>query len=494
MYPHKFQITMRIPQFREKYNHIQSGVKLDDTVQLAGRILAIRSSSKHLYFIELHAEGSYIQIMSSRSSYAGDWEIHRIIRRGDIIGVTGIPGRTERGELSIYPSTIQLLSPCLHILPSKISGLRDKEARFRQRYLDLMLNKKSRETFYTRSKIITYIRHFLDNLGFLEVETPMMSLEVGGANARPFKTYHNDLDLDMYMRIAPELYLKELVVGGLDRVYEIGKQFRNEGIDLTHNPEFTTCEFYYAYADYNDLMDITENMLSGMVYSIFNTYELQHRPNENSEPITLNFKPPFRRISMIDELERKLNTKLPRDFYNDEAVEILRTLCSKNNVVCEEPCTASRMIDKLVSIYIEPDCVQPTFITDHPEVMCPLAKYHRKVPGLTERFELFVLKKELCNAYTELNDPRVQRDRFTQQVKDKEAGDDEVRTIDEDFVLALEHALPPTGGWGLGIDRLTMFLTNTDNIKEVILFPAMRPQSGLATANETTPTDEEKQI
>uniref|UniRef100_A0A0A9Y4K3 Lysine--tRNA ligase n=1 Tax=Lygus hesperus TaxID=30085 RepID=A0A0A9Y4K3_LYGHE len=319
MYPHKFQITMRIPEFREKYGSIQSGNKVEETVQLAGRVLAIRSSSRNLYFMELHAEGSYVQIMSSRNSYGDDWEIHKILRRGDVVGVKGIPGRSERGELSIYPVSIQLLSPCLHMLPSKISGLRDKEARFRQRYLDLMLNLNSRKTFQIRSKIISYIRQFLDNMGFLEVETPMMSLDVGGANARPFKTHHNDLDIDMYLRIAPELYLKKLIVGGLDRVYEIGKLFRNEGIDLTHNPEFTSCEFYYAYADYNDLMDITERLLSGMVYSIFNTYELRYQPNENAEPVLLNFRPPFRRVSMIDELERKLNITLPRDFYSDEA-------------------------------------------------------------------------------------------------------------------------------------------------------------------------------
>lgn len=360
--------------------------------------------------------------------------------------------------------------------------LKDQETRYRQRYLDLMLNSEVRQVFKTRSKIVTYIRKFLDDLDFLEVETPMMNMIAGGAAARPFVTHHNELNMTLYMRIAPELYLKELVVGGLDRVYEIGKQFRNEGIDLTHNPEFTTCEFYMAFADYNDLMEITEKMLSGMVKELTGGYKIKYHANGlDKDPIEIDFTPPFRRIDMIEDLEKVANFNIPKDLSSDEANKYLRDACAKYEIKCPPPETTTRLLDKLVGHFLEELCVNPTFIINHPEIMSPLAKWHRSKPGLTERFELFVNKREVCNAYTELNDPVVQRQRFAEQLKDRQSGDDEAMALDETFCTALEYGLPPTGGWGLGIDRLSMLLTDSQNIKEVLFFPAMKPQDEAPT-------------
>jgi lysyl-tRNA synthetase class 2 len=355
-------------------------------------------------------------------------------------------------------------------------GLKDQETRYRQRYLDLIMNDNVRNTFLARTKIINFIRKFLNDRRFLEVETPMMNMIPGGAAAKPFVTFHNDLKMTLFMRIAPELYLKELVVGGLDRVYEIGKQFRNEGIDLTHNPEFTTCEFYMAYADYYDLMNMTEEMISGMVKEICGGYKVQYHPNGPEQPpVEIDFTPPFQRISLIDGLEKYAGVKVPADLASEETRLFLVKCCEEKGVVCTPPQTTSRLLDKLVGEFIEPKCINPTFITDHPEIMSPLAKYHRSIPGRTERFELFVNTKEVCNAYTELNNPAVQRERFEQQAKDRERGDDEAQLIDNNFIASLEYGLPPTGGWGMGIDRMTMFLSDHNNIKEVILFPAMKP-------------------
>jgi lysyl-tRNA synthetase, class II len=448
-----------------------------------------RPSGKKLIFYDLKADGEKLQVMADERLDSTTYKTHKLLRRGDIIGVTGYPGKTKRGELSIFPTSVQLLTPCLHMLPSKDKGLVDKEARYRQRYLDLMLRGTVRKTFCTRAKIVNYVRRFLDERGFLEVETPMMNTQAGGAIARPFETYHNELDLPMFMRIAPELYLKMLIVGGLDRVYEIGRQFRNEGIDLTHNPEFTTCEFYWAYADYNDLMAETEKMVSGMVKAITGSYLLKYHPEgSKNEAVTVDFTPPFARVPMIAGLEEKLNVKIPLPLESDATNKFLVELCAKHEVDCPPPTTTARLLDKLVGDFLEDDITtKPTFITDHPELMSPLAKYHRSKPGMTERFELFIMGKEVCNAYTELNNPHVQRERFITQAKQKAAGDIEVPDIDEGFVKSLEYGLPPTAGWGLGIDRMCMFLTNNDNIKEVLLYPAMKPikQQGRSRAQST---------
>lgn len=481
-YPHKFHTTHRIKELKPEFEALckEANKFTENSISVAGRVYSIRASGKYLIFMDLYADSEKIQILGNKNFYENKEEFERLkdtIKRGDIIGVTGLIGRSKTGELSIQPTFLQLLSPCLHMLPKSTKNnsmaLTDHETRYRQRYLDLMVNKGTREIFITRSKIVSYLRHLLGERDFLEVETPILNMKVGGASAKPFYTKHNSLNLDMCMRVAPELFLKNCVVGGLNRVFEIGKNFRNEGIDPTHNPEFTSCELYWAFADYKDLIKMTEEIICQIVLKIKGTYKFEIQKGDKK--VEIDFSPPWKQISVISELEKILKTEFPTNFTTDSAKKYLDNLCSENKVECTAPRTQARLLDSLIAHYLEPQCINPTFIMEQPQIMCPLAKYHRSKKGLSERFEVFINEKEYINAYTELNDPFVQLEQFELQQEAKNLGDEEANDVDHHFVKCLEHGLPPTAGWGLGVDRLCMLLTDKQNIQEVILFPAMKP-------------------
>ena len=436
-------------------------------VSVAGRLVALRDQGKAAFGHIQDADGK-LQIYF-RKDTLGEESYKKamdILDVGDIIGVKGELFRTMTGELTVEVKEFRLLSKSLRALPEKWHGLKDVELRYRHRYVDLIANPKARDIFKIRSKAIKSLREFLESKGFIEVETPILQTVASGAMAKPFITHHNALDLDMYLRIAPELYLKMLVVGGFNRVYEIGRNFRNEGIDSTHNPEFTMVEFYAAYMDYYDLMDLTEDLFRKILLDTVGKLKISWEGQE------LDFSKPFRRVAFFDALEKK--TGKGKDFFLDE--EKARAFAKEVGIPKADQLTHLKLLDKLFEHFIEEDLIQPTFVIDFPKILSPLAKTHRKDSDLVERFELIVNKQELANAYTELNDPEDQRERFLQQLKEKAAGDEEAMDIDENFLMALEYGLPPTGGEGIGIDRLVMMLTDSSSIREVILFPTLRPE------------------
>ena len=436
----------------------------ETVVRLAGRAMAIRGHGKTA-FLDLLDKTGRIQLYVRKDALGEDnYSIIKMMDIGDIIGVTGTVFRTHMGELSIKATSLEILSKALRPLPEKWHGLKDIETRYRQRYVDLIVNPDVRKTFLQRSHIIKSIREILDGKDFLEVETPIMHAIAGGATARPFITYHNALDMELYMRVAPELYLKRLIVGGFERVYELGRVFRNEGIDIKHNPEFTMVEVYQAYADYNDLIDLTETIISQKKKKVLGTMKITYGGQE------IDLTPPWNRLSMIEAVAKYTG----EDFTGVTDIEEARKMAERINVPFEKTFGVGKIINACFDEHVEDKLIQPTFITGHPKEISPLAKSSAADPEITDRFEAFIYGREMCNGFSELNDPIDQRERFLKQVEERANGDEEANMMDEDFINALEYGLPPTGGLGIGIDRLVMLLTDSVSIRDVLLFPHMR--------------------
>jgi len=483
MYPHTFPArNIAVAEFVEKYSHLGKGQDLADVeAGVAGRIYSIRSASRNLHFIDIGEGDARLQVKASAQTLGQHvTDMVGRLRRGDILGVRGHPTRTKAGELSLAAAELQVLAPCLHTMPRPHHKLENTDKRFRRRYLDFMVNPECRQILRTRAAVLAEIRAFLDEEGFLEVETPVLTPGFGGAAARPFRTHHHAHDADVCLRVAPELHLKKLIVGGFERVYEMGRQFRNEGADSSHNPEFTSCELYAAYADYNDMMALTAKLLRRVAGRIHGR-ELKVPYSVRDRPVVLDFKSKFGRHDYLECLESALGRELPAladvDDDGDETRAFLFSVGLKAGVDMGQARTSSQLLDKLFGRLVEPELVQPTFVVNYPQAMSPLAKPHRSLPRVAERFELFAAGKELANAYTELNDPALQRELFRRQRADRDSvhvNPDGDLDFDEEFVHALEYGLPPTAGWGMGVDRLVMLLTGETSIKEVLAFPAVR--------------------
>ena len=434
-------------------------------VTVAGRIMSKRGHGK-ISFMDIQDMKGRIQILSKIDELGEEaYKIISYLDMGDIIGVEGEVFKTQSGEISIKAKKLTLLSKSLQILPEKWHGLKDPDLRYRQRYVDLIVNPEVKETFLLRNKIIRKIREYLDNLGYLEVETPILGNIAGGANARPFLTHHNALNIDMSLRIANELYLKRLIVGGFDKVYEMGKMFRNEGMDARHNPEFTNIELYEAYADYNDIMEITENLVAYVAKEVLGTTKVEYQGK------TIDFTPPWRRIKMQDAVKEHTGVDFDKINTDEEALEVAK----EHKLEIKPGMTRGHVISEMFEEFCEQYMDQPTFIIGHPVEISPLAKRNPDDPRITNRFEAFANCWEIANAFSELNDPIDQRERFEEQLRQKEYGDDEAHPMDEDFLNAIEVGLPPTGGLGIGVDRLIILLTNQASIRDVIFFPTMKP-------------------
>lgn len=481
--PEAFEVNANSEEIKKNFDAEANNYQ---DVVIAGRIMGRRIMGK-ASFTEIQDEKGRIQLYFNRDIICPDEDktlyntvFKKLLDIGDIIGITGSAFTTQTGELSIRVKSFKILSKALRPLPivkekdgKSYDAFTDPEQRYRQRYVDLIVNSHVRETFVKRSKVINSMREFFNARDYLEVETPILQPIPGGASARPFVTHHNALNIPLYLRIANELYLKRLIVGGFEGVYEFAKDFRNEGMDKTHNPEFTVMEIYVAYKDYNWMMDFTEQMLEKVAMDINGTTELTYGENQ------VNFKAPFARVTMLDSIKEYTGFDL-----NGKSEDEIRDICKEIGLNVDDSMGKGKLIDEIFGEKCEHNYIQPTFITDYPVEMSPLCKKHRDNDELTERFELFVNGKELANAYTELNDPIDQKARFEEQLKLSEKGDDEAMFIDQDFVRALEYAMPPTSGMGIGIDRLVMFMTNQESIQEVLLFPQMRPEKKKVVATD----------
>ncbi|RMG02965.1 MAG: lysine--tRNA ligase [Nitrospirae bacterium] len=461
-----YEVTHLAQEVHEEFGERGADALESDPVEVsvAGRMIALRSFGKAA-FSHLQDSSGRIQVYFRKDILGEDYKVVKKLDIGDIVGVKGELFRTKTGELTVMVREFKLLTKALRPLPEKWHGLKDVEIRYRQRYLDLIVNPEVRKTFETRSRIIKFIRDFLEREGFIEVETPMMHQIPGGATARPFKTHHNALGIDLYLRIAPELYLKRLLVGGYERVFEINKNFRNEGISTRHNPEFTMLEFYVAYKDYNFLMDFTERMFSELLKTICGGMKIRYGDME------IDFTPPWKRVTMYDAL---LEAGVPEEIFAD--YEKAKDWAMRNGIDVNDAVSLAKVLDEIFKEKVEPGLTGPVFITDYPVELSPLARRKKDNPELVERFELFIASREIANAFTELNDPDDQRERFQRQVEAKEKGDEEAHWMDTDFIRALEYGMPPAAGEGIGIDRLVMLLTNSQSIRDVILFPQMKPE------------------
>ncbi|MCH9029319.1 MAG: lysine--tRNA ligase [Bacteroidetes bacterium] len=470
-YAYSFDVDSDSEDIKQNYNENEKR-----NVKIAGRLMAIRRMGKASFAHIMDHKGR-VQIYLRKDEIGDQYTAFKLMDIGDVVGVEGYVFKTKTGEISVHVTSLELLSKSLRPLPvakevidedgNKIvyDQFADKELRYRQRYVDLIVNPEVKEIFVYRSKIITAMRTYLDAEGYLEVETPVLQPLYGGAAAKPFISHHNSLDIDLYLRIADELYLKRLIVGGFNGVYEISKDFRNEGMDRSHNPEFTMMELYVSYKDYNWMMEFVEKMINHICKTVFGTLEFTYGKHQ------INFEAPWKRISFVEAIEGKtgLNVINATD-------EELREAAKKLGIEVSSVEGRAKLIDEIFGTVVEPDLIQPTYVIDYPLILSPLAKKHRSKDGLVERFEAYIAGWEICNAFSELNDPIDQRKRFEDQVKLKEAGDEEAHQIDEDFLRAIEYGMPPTAGLGVGIDRLVMLLNNQSSIRDVIFFPQMRPE------------------
>lgn len=463
----KYDQTHHSKDVKEKFEELEG-----KDVSIAGRIMSFRDMGKASFCDVQDRYGKVQTYIKQDEIGEEEYKVFKTYDIGDIVGIKGFVFKTRRGEISVHVKEVKLLCKSLQPLPEKWHGLKDTEIRYRQRYVDLIVNEDVRDTFYKRTQIIKSIREFLDAKDYIEVDTPILATIASGAAARPFITHSNALDIDLYLRIATELYLKRLIVGGFERVYEMGKDFRNEGIDVRHNPEFTMIELYQAYADYNDMMELTENLVAYCAEKVLGTTKINYQGTE------LDLTPPWNRLTMTDAVKQYAGV----DFKEVKSDEEARELAKKHHVEDDlkkklKDCTKGDILNAFFEAYAEEHLIQPTFILDYPVEISPLTKKKNDDPTMTERFEAFIYAREVANAYSELNDPIDQQERFEQQANDKELGDDEAYATDDDFVNSLMVGMPPTGGLGIGIDRIIMFLTNSYSIRDVILFPTMKPQA-----------------